>query len=290
MPRSIEIFLCYAREDEALRQGLEKHLRVLRRQGIINLWHDRSISAGTEWEREIDNHLNTARIILLLISPDFLDSDYCYSIEMKRAMERHERGEACVIPIILRPVYWHKTPFGKLQALPTDGKPIVSSKWFTQDEALFDAAEGIRTAVEDIVAKEEAKQRVDKGNTLYDQQQYDKAISAYEQALQYDPKCFQAYHNKGITLTTLCKYDDAIATFEQALRIKPNEAETSKAMGELLIHLKRYKEASQVFERALQANPDDDLKKRIKALLDAMNETSKAQQLYARTEQLNYQT
>src|SRR5947209_17543230 len=120
MPRGIEIFLCYAREDDALRQGLEKHLRVLRRQGIINLWHDRDISAGTEWEREIDNHLNTARLILLLISPDFLDSDYCYSKEMGRAMERHELGEARVIPIILRHVYWHKTPFGKLQALPTD--------------------------------------------------------------------------------------------------------------------------------------------------------------------------
>ena len=108
MPRGIEIFLCYAREDDALRQGLEKHLRVLRRQGIINLWRDRDISAGAEWEREIDNHLNTARIILLLISADFLDSDYCYSIEMKRAMERHEQEEARVIPIILRPVYWRK--------------------------------------------------------------------------------------------------------------------------------------------------------------------------------------
>lgn len=152
MPRSIEIFLCYAREDEALHQGLEKHLRVLQRQGIINLWHDRNISAGTEWEREIGNHLNTARLILLLISPDFLDSDYCYNIEMTRAMERHERGEARVIPIILHHVYWYKAPFGKLQALPTDGKPIISSAWHTSNEALFDASEGIRLAVEDIFA------------------------------------------------------------------------------------------------------------------------------------------
>src|SRR5438270_10348798 len=157
MPRSVEILLCYAREDEVLRQGLEKHLRILKRQGIINLWHDRNISAGTEWEREIDNHLNSARIILLLISPDFLDSDYCYSIEMKRAMERHEQEEARVIPIILRPVYWSKTPFGKLQALPSDGKPIISSHWHFQDEALFDVAEGIRITVEDMVSKDNAK-------------------------------------------------------------------------------------------------------------------------------------
>ena len=85
------------------------------------MWHDRNISAGTEWEREINKHLNEADIILLLISPDFIASDYCYSKEMKWAMDRHERGEARVIPIILRPVdNWKGAPFGKLQALPKD--------------------------------------------------------------------------------------------------------------------------------------------------------------------------
>jgi TIR domain len=95
----VEIFFCYAREDEELRQSLEKQLRTLQRHGLINVWHDRNISAGAEWEREIDLHLNSAHLILLLVSPDFLDSDYCYSIEMTRAMERHERGETHVIPM-----------------------------------------------------------------------------------------------------------------------------------------------------------------------------------------------
>ena len=93
----VEIFFCYAREDEALRLGLEKQLRSLRRQGIINIWRDRDISAGTDWAQQIDKHLNTADIILLLVSPDFMDSDYCYGIEMQRAMHRHNRGEARVI-------------------------------------------------------------------------------------------------------------------------------------------------------------------------------------------------
>ena len=146
----IEIFFCYAREDDILRQGLEKQLRALRRQELIDVWHDRDIRAGMEWEREIDKHLNTAKIILLLVSPDFMDSDYCYSIEMQRAMERHERGEAIVIPIILRPVYWKKAPFGKLQGLPTDGMPVMSSSWHNLDEAFFNVAEGIRKAVEEI--------------------------------------------------------------------------------------------------------------------------------------------
>ncbi len=149
----VNIFLCYAREDELLRQGLEKQLRILRRQSLIEIWHDREIGAGTDWEREITKHLNTADIILLLVSPDFMDSDYCYGIEMQRAMERHERGEALVIPVILRPVYWQSAPFGKLQALPTDAIPVSSSKWHNLDEAFFDIAEGIRKEISKLNAQ-----------------------------------------------------------------------------------------------------------------------------------------
>src|SRR5205809_1037849 len=154
MQKTKEIFFCYAREDEALRQGLERQLKVLHRQGVIGLWHIRNISAGTEWEREIDRHLNTAHVILLLISSDFMASNYCYGVEMTRAMERHERGETCVIPVILRPVYWQRAPFGKLQALPTDAEPVTGSRWHSQDEAFFDVAEGIRIAVEKLIAKD----------------------------------------------------------------------------------------------------------------------------------------
>src|SRR5947209_3432439 len=97
----IKIFICYAHEDELLLNKLKAHLSTLQRHGFIELWHDRDISAGTEWESEITGQLNTAQIILLLVSPSFMESDYCYSTEMKRAMERHGRGETRVIPIIL---------------------------------------------------------------------------------------------------------------------------------------------------------------------------------------------
>lgn len=148
---SIEIFLCYAREDEVLRQGLEKHLKVLKRQGLIDIWHDRNISAGADWGREIDNHLNVAQIILLLVSPDFMDSDYCYGVEMTRAMKRYEDGGAFVVPIILRPVYWQRAPFGKLQALPVDATPITNRFWHTLDDAFFNVAEGIRSMAEKLI-------------------------------------------------------------------------------------------------------------------------------------------
>ena len=124
----VKLFFCYAREDEALLNKLKAHLKPLQRQGFIEIWHDRDISAGTEWEREISQHLNEAEIFLLLISPDFMNSDYCYGKEMQRALEREKRGEARVIPIILRPVYWRGV-LGTLQSLPTDGKPIMSSLW-----------------------------------------------------------------------------------------------------------------------------------------------------------------
>jgi outer membrane protein assembly factor BamB len=152
MLQSVEIFFCYAHEDESLRQGIEKQLRVLKRQGFVSLWHDRNIGAGTEWQKEIHQQLEAAQIILLLVSPDFIDSDYCYSTEMKRAMERHEQGDAHVIPVILRPVYWQEAPFGKLQVLPTGAKPV--SSWSNLDDALFDVAEGIRKRIEKLRNRE----------------------------------------------------------------------------------------------------------------------------------------
>src|SRR5438067_2461110 len=146
----IEVFFSYAHEDEKWRKELEKQLSNLQNQGLIVGWYDRQISAGTEWEREINKHLEAARLILLLISPDFMASKFCYSVELKRAIERHYTGEARVIPIILRPVDWKGAPFEKLLVLPTDGKPILSSQWHNPDEAFYDVAQGIRNAVEEL--------------------------------------------------------------------------------------------------------------------------------------------
>src|SRR5689334_13289437 len=102
--KAIKIFYSYAHEDKARRDELEKHLAALTRSGKILTWYDRDIQAGLQWEQEIDTHLNSADLVLLLISHHFMASDYCYGIEMKRALERHASGEARVIPIILSPV------------------------------------------------------------------------------------------------------------------------------------------------------------------------------------------
>src|SRR5260370_1112940 len=148
---TIEIFCCYARKDQQLLNDLKTHLMSMQRSGQVRIWADTDINAGEEWEKEIDTHLTTAQIILLLISPDFIDSNYCYSIEMKRALERHEKGEARVIPIILRPTDWQTTPPGELQALPTGAKPITSA--LNRDDALLDVAKGVRKAVVEMQKK-----------------------------------------------------------------------------------------------------------------------------------------
>ncbi|HEY0753014.1 MAG TPA: trypsin-like peptidase domain-containing protein [Ktedonobacteraceae bacterium] len=143
---ALEVFYSYAHADEDLRKKLDNHLSLLRRQQLISKWYDRDIEAGQEFDREISGRLNTAHIILLLISDAFMGSDYCYEKEMGRAMERHEAGDARVIPVILRPAEWQKAPFGKLVALPRDGKAVTT--WPNQDEALLDVAKGIRRVVE----------------------------------------------------------------------------------------------------------------------------------------------
>src|ERR1700719_448456 len=106
--RTVTVLLCYAHEDERMARKLKKHLSALAHNGLIAVWEYGNISPGTEWEQEIDKHLDEAQMILLLISDSFLASHYCYSVEMQRAIERHERKEARVIPVILRPALWNE--------------------------------------------------------------------------------------------------------------------------------------------------------------------------------------
>lgn len=144
----IEVFFSYSHKDEELRDELSKHLAMLKRRHVITGWHDRRIGAGKEWQSEIDHHLKTADIVLLLVSSDFLASEHCYDVEVRRAMERHDTQEARVIPVILRPVDWKGAPFVRLQALPKDAKPITA--WANRDDAFLNVAEGIRAAVEEL--------------------------------------------------------------------------------------------------------------------------------------------
>jgi internalin A len=148
---SVQLFYSYSHKDESLRNELETHLKLLKRRGLIETWHDRKIEAGEDWKRRIDDNLELADIILLLISADFIASDYCWDLEMKRALERHDSKDALVVPVIVRDVVWKTGPFAKLQALPKDGKAIT--KWANRDSAWRNVAEGLEKVVQQIRKK-----------------------------------------------------------------------------------------------------------------------------------------
>jgi TIR domain len=146
---ALKLFYSYSTKDEELRDELETHLSFLRRQGIIEEWHFRNIVAGRNFEDDIDKNLEAADVILLLVSADFSNSDYCSNREMKRALERQDLGEARVIPIIVRPCDWSGAPFANLEALPRDAKAVTT--WGNRDEAWTDVAKGLRASVEEFI-------------------------------------------------------------------------------------------------------------------------------------------
>jgi len=148
----VRVFYSYSHKDEPYREQLETHLKILQRMGMIQSWTDRLIQAGEEWDQKIDENLERAQIVVLLISADFIASDYCYEVEMKRALQRHEEGRTRVVPIIVRDCNWKIAQFAKLNALPKDGKAVAT--WTDKDAAWKNVAEGIQRLVETIRRKE----------------------------------------------------------------------------------------------------------------------------------------
>jgi hypothetical protein len=141
----LRLFYSYAHEDHELQEEVKKYLRMLEREGLIVGWDDRMIGAGSEWDGQILEALERADVILLLISADFLASDYCWDVEMKRALVRHNAREALVIPVILRPCSWMNAPFARLQCLPREARPVVL--WDPREQGYLDVAEGLRRAL-----------------------------------------------------------------------------------------------------------------------------------------------
>ena len=166
---ALEVFYSYAHEDEGLRQDLDRHLSGLQHAGLVNIWHDRKIGAGDEWRDEIDAHIRSAHIILFLVSPYFLASDYCYDVEVNIALARHAAHEAVVIPIILLPCDWSHAPFARLQALPRDGRPVTL--WSSHHEALAQIAREIREVVQGFGSARASSPSENKSSNKYIPQQ-----------------------------------------------------------------------------------------------------------------------
>lgn len=152
--RPVRLFISYADKDQSLKKDLETHLSLLRRQGLIEVWSERPIIANQAYQGLIDEKLETADIVLLLVTPSFMASDYCYEGELARAMELHRKGEIRVIPVIAKTVDMTGAPFVQLQGLPSDGRAIV--KWDDQDDAWLNVVRGLRLVI-DVVSRKPAK-------------------------------------------------------------------------------------------------------------------------------------
>lgn len=254
--QAVKIFYCYAHEDQKLRDALECHLEPLKRSGQIISWHDRQIQPGTEWKHEIEVHLATSDIILVLVSPSFMRSDYCYGIEMQFALQRHRSQEAWVIPIILRPTAWKETPLGELQALPSQGKPVTT--WQRRDDAFQDVTEGIRQVVLSIQKKREniflpnfeaANTFYIKAEKLYELEFYQDALTAYQQAIYLEPNNPRFYVGMAYTFLILKLYKEAFMACERAIILNSNEPNAYGVKGYVLARLGKHEEAKQAIAK-----------------------------------------
>jgi tetratricopeptide (TPR) repeat protein len=246
--KPVKVFFSYSHKDEELRDELTKHLSILKRQQVIAEWYDRKIGAGREWEGEIHRQLDQAQIILLLISADFITSDYCYDVEVRRAMERHTSGTARVIPVILRPVVWQRAPFDKLNVLPKNARPVTM--WPNRDEAFEAITRGLEAVVTEL--------EIEYWLTRFREVKWDNpnaAIAYGERILTLQPDhpvrqdtaglYYKRGHNKwwaaheeagqDIVASYLSQkqYEEVLADYNRALKLCPDEPRYYAARGRL---------------------------------------------------------
>lgn len=172
---AVRVFYSYSRKDQALREKLDHHLAPLKFGNLISTWHDLLLEPGSDWKQDIGNQLDTAHIILLLVSANFLASEYCYSIELKRALERDARKEACVIPVILEPCDWKHdgVPFSKLTALPNHEDAIT--EWENREAAFTIVAQNIRLKVQKLIQEKKDREEQEKRQILAQKEAEEKA-------------------------------------------------------------------------------------------------------------------
>lgn len=255
-PKVLKIFYCYARKDKPLRDEMDLHLSALKRQNSVITWADHEIAPGEDWAKDINRHLNDADIIFLLVSPNFMGSDYCYGIEMRRALERHEQKQARVIPIILRPVDWEDAPFSNLQVLPTNAQPVTG--WPDHDAAFADIVKNLRPMIKTL--RNQLKTKEDwlaEAETLLAQDAHKGALEPLNQALAFDQNFVLALIYRGGAYKQLSDYQKAIIDFDHALPLDPKNPTILMLRGDAYRLQGEYPKALSDLNQALALKPDD---------------------------------
>jgi len=270
--KSIEVFISYHQKDEELREELENHLATLLREQTITSWHNREIVAGQEFQAEINKYLKRAGLILLLVSPDFIASDYHWTVEVTRALEQNAAGKARVIPVLLRHADWETPPINELSPLPSNRKPIKS--WSDRDEAFLEVVKGIRQEVARLVANanssptkqttQELEEREYQVTTLLNEaarlreaKKFEEATLKYKAALSLDPNSVYAHTALGFVLAKLGRLEEAIASYQTALRLDPNYAIAHNNLGSVLEDQGKLEQAIASYQTALRLDPSN---------------------------------
>lgn len=276
----LKVYYCYAQEDEDLRNQLTAHLSPLRRARKLTIWFDVDILAGSDWKLEIEQHLKEADIILLLISSDFMNSNYCYSLQLTAALNHYEAGKVEIVPILLRPVLWEGTPIKRLPLiLPISKLPVTL--WPDRDEAFTNIA----TAIRDLIQTKLTNKRPVPASELAPLQTMGEAALVTR-----CPQCGAANRigakfckNDGVDLLTgqliisprpapplrtkeewvkegqlfagQRRYADALAAYDQALYLDSRYATAYFYKGHILYSLRQYTTALSAYEQAAHFNP-----------------------------------
>lgn len=249
--KGVLVFFSYAHQDKWWRDELEKHLSNLKYRGLISTWYDQDIVAGEEWDQQTEKYLNTAQIVLLLISADFMASPSCYGKEMQRALERHELKEADVLPILLRAVHYQDAPFAKLRMLPASRIPL--KHWGDPEEAFVEIA-----CVIARIARKYLPKRTKEQVSLPLRSRKILASTAHfiaDLISSIITSNIVGGIDSDVNLDSDFYYEEAREAYQRALIKNPSDGDAYQGMGTVLYALKRYDEAYQAFVRAVQCRP-----------------------------------
>lgn len=259
--RVVKLFYCYAHEDSGYRDELEKHLASLKREGLFSDWSDQAILPGGVWEREIAEALETADVILLLVTVDFMNSDFIWNVELKRALERHDEGKAVVVPIIVCPTDWQHSVLGRLQARPKDGRSIT--EWENRDAAWVDVVRGLRELVKSQPSSSALpdgggerfqltpRMLVAQGEGELWNGLIQKASATLDAAVASPPQDLDDLLAQARALMLLGRAGEALAAFDRALALQSDQVEALIGRAETHLRLGQSKEALADIDRAL---------------------------------------
>lgn len=264
-----KVFISYSHKDKKFLDELHRHVRFLERAGKVNSWDDTKIAPGSQWHEEIKKAIASAKVAVLLVSADFLASEFIAEDELPLLLAAAKQEGAIILPVIVSSCLFAESNIAQFQAINSPSKPLREMSPGQRDEVWVQVAQLIEEQLKLLLPQDTSlpvfspprktkEQWVDEGNAFLEINRYEEAIAAYDQGLQLDPSLPYAYFKKGLALLQLKRYVEAISILDRAIRLNPDEALAYNGKGFALLQLQQYKEAISLFDQAINLNPKID--------------------------------